>query len=59
MSKAETVAAMIEKECCRNSLTELCEWWGITTDDFDRFIRAGKRNFQFAEVGTDKKEDEQ
>lgn len=54
MSKAETVAAMIEKECCRNSLTDLCEWWGITTYDFDRFIRAGKRNFQFTDLSLDR-----
>ena len=29
---------MIEKECQRNDLTELCETWDITTDDFYNFL---------------------
>lgn len=38
---AETVARMIQKECCRFSLADLCEEWGVTTGDFDDFIAAG------------------
>lgn len=36
--KAETIKLMIEKECCRTSLTELCEYWGVTTEDFWEFL---------------------
>lgn len=32
--KAKTVFRMIEKECQRNSLVDLCEYWGITLNDF-------------------------
>lgn len=32
--KAETVFRMIEKECQRNSLVDLCECWDITLGDF-------------------------
>ncbi len=38
---AETVSRLICKECSRFSLADLCEEWGITTDDFDEFIRQG------------------
>ena len=44
-SKAKAIASMIYKECCRTSLTDLCEGWGVTTDDFDEFILAAIKHF--------------
>ena len=38
---AGRVASMIEKECCRNSLTDLCEHWDVSCDDFEEFIAGG------------------
>ena len=35
------IIRMIEKECCRNSLDELCEYWNVTTDDFEEFLANG------------------
>lgn len=46
MNKSETVAHMIEKECCRESLSDLCEEWGVTIADFEAFIAAGIKYFQ-------------
>lgn len=37
-AKAVSVCQMIEKECCRNSLTELCEYWDVTPNDFYEFL---------------------
>ena len=45
MNTKQRVARMIEKECQRNSLKELCEYWDVTIDDFYEFISAG--------IGTD------
>jgi hypothetical protein len=45
MTKAETIQRMIEKECERNSLTELCDWWGISVGDFYEFLSTAKENF--------------
>lgn len=28
------IGYMIQKECCRNDLSELCEYYGVTTDEF-------------------------
>lgn len=41
--KAKTIRRMIEKECCRNSLEELCEYWDITTDEFELFLEYAMR----------------
>lgn len=38
MNKVETIRYAIEKECCRNNLTEWCEEWGFTVEDFKRFM---------------------
>jgi len=43
MTTKQTVARMIEKECQRNSLRELCECWEVTIEDFYEFISAGIR----------------
>ena len=40
------VIKMIDKEVRRESFADLCEYWGITTDDYDRFM-------QYAKVGFD------
>lgn len=42
-SKARKVMHMIEKECCRNSLEELCEYWDVTVDEFDLFLEYAMR----------------
>jgi len=34
----KSIRRMIEKECQRNSLTDLCEHWGITCDDFELYL---------------------
>ena len=39
--KVDRIVRMIEKECCRNSLMELCEHYDITCDEFYEFIGAG------------------
>ena len=47
--KADTfnaVIKMIDKEVCRESLVDLCEYWAITTDDYVKFV-------QYAKVGFD------
>lgn len=36
--KARNITAMIRKECQRTSLTELCEYWGVTVEDFEEFL---------------------
>lgn len=41
MTIKQRVARMIEKECQRNSLRELCEYWDVTIEDFYEFILAG------------------
>lgn len=45
-SKAKSIASMIYKQCCRTSLTDLCEDWGVTTDDFDEFMLAAVNSFK-------------
>jgi len=43
--KARAISNMIYKECRRNSLADLCEYWSVSTDDFDAFMNAGEANF--------------
>lgn len=40
MTNYKTIRHAIEKECRRISLTDLCENWGFTTDDFDEYLDA-------------------
>ena len=35
---AVRIESMICKECQRNSLTDLCEYWNVTTDEFYDFL---------------------
>lgn len=37
-SKAKRIYNMIYKEICRNSMRELCEWWGVSECDVDEFM---------------------
>jgi len=39
---------MIEKECCKISLTELCEYWGVTCDDFDLYLDSADKAFDIS-----------
>lgn len=41
-----TVNHMISKECCRNDLSELCDYWGVTTEDFDEFLGLAEKGFE-------------
>ena len=43
---AKTIARMIEKECQRYSLGDLCEDRGVTCDDFDLFLQRGIEAFK-------------
>lgn len=37
---ARTVTRMIDKEMRRNDLSEICDNWGVTPDDYDEFMAA-------------------
>ena len=41
MTKGEKIAYAIEKEMCRNNLEELLEYWEISYEDYEKFIKAG------------------
>ena len=51
-SKAKAITSMIYKECCRTSLADLCEDWGVTTNDFDEFMLAAVNSFQESDILT-------
>ncbi|MBQ7652182.1 MAG: hypothetical protein IJS15_14570, partial [Victivallales bacterium] len=40
LNTALKIRDMINKECCRESLVDLCEYWEVTTDDYYEFIDA-------------------
>lgn len=41
-----SVNRLILKECSRDDdLSELCEYWGVTTDDFDEFLELARKGF--------------
>ena len=42
----ETIAYAIEKKCSDWSLTEWCEEWGFTVEDFEKFLEGGKKEFE-------------
>ena len=37
-SKAKRIYNMIYKEICRDSMRELCEYWGVSEMDVDEFM---------------------
>jgi hypothetical protein len=39
------IKRMIQKECQRNSLTNLCESWGFTCEAFDDFLEMACQDF--------------
>ena len=39
------IKRMIQKECQRNSLTDLCESWGFTCEAFDDFLEMACQYF--------------
>jgi hypothetical protein len=45
MTKGEKLEYAIEKECCKFSLVEWCDEWGVTIDEFEEFLRLGKEAF--------------
>ena len=49
MTKAETISYAIKKECQRLSLLDWCEDWGITIEDFYKFLAAGQEHFEDAQ----------
>lgn len=46
---AKKVQYMIQKECQRNSLEDLCEYWEITTNDFYEFLECAMHYIDMAE----------
>lgn len=40
------VEYMIDKECSRNDLSELCDYWGVTIDDYNEFFEIARRGFE-------------
>lgn len=61
MTKGETIAYAINKECSSYSLVDWCENWGISVDEFKRFLEYGKINFDieslYDEIISDEKSD--
>lgn len=53
MNKGENIAYAIEKEVSRFSLKEWLEEWGISEEDFDKFIQAGVAAFSEEESDSD------
>ena len=45
-NKSERISYAINKECCRNDLTDWCEEWDFTVEDFEAFLRAGEKHFE-------------
>ncbi len=44
------IRRLIEKECQKNSLTELCEWYNITYEDFEDFLDMAEKYFELQEM---------
>ncbi len=42
----EKIAYAIEKKCSDWNLTEWCEDWGFTVEDFEKFLEGGKKEFE-------------
>lgn len=41
MTKGETIAYAINKECSGWSLKDWCKNWGITVEEFKKFLEVG------------------
>ena len=42
--RAEAVSYMIAKTCQKDSLVDLCEYWGVTVDEFYEFLELALKN---------------
>ena len=49
MTKGEKIVYAIKKECQRDSLGELCNMYGFTTEEFERLLEYGKNGFDSVE----------
>lgn len=38
MNKWDTIRCAIQKECRRDDLSEWCEYWGFSVEDFETFL---------------------
>lgn len=45
MTKAETIEYAIKKECSYFNLTDCCENWDFTIEEFYRFLELGRKAF--------------
>ena len=45
MTKGETIEYAIQKECSSFSLAEWCVSWGITINEFKKFLVLGREAF--------------
>ena len=45
LEKAKTIKYMIEKECQRQDLSEICEYWDVTVDEFNEFLEGAINYF--------------
>lgn len=43
MKNGETIRYYIEKELCRNGLTDWCEYYGIDMVELEKFLEAGEK----------------
>ena len=44
-TKGEVIEYAIEKKCQEYSLVDWCESWGITVDEFYKFLKFGRQGF--------------
>lgn len=44
------IRRLIEKECQRNSLAELCECYDVTCEDFEDFLDMAEKYFELQEM---------
>ena len=46
LTMGERIAYAIKKKCSDWSLTEWCEEWGFSIEDFEKFLEGGKKEFK-------------
>ena len=50
MDKGDLIEYAIKKECQRYSLVDWCATWGITIDEFYRFLKLGRLAFEEEQI---------
>ena len=50
MTKGEIIQYAIKKKCQEYSLVDWCEEWGITVDEFNKFLSLGMQAFNSEEM---------